>query len=98
MACFALHNWLLAVDGLDEHWESGVRSDWEGDLGFNSHNDLLWHQSPFAIQKMHREHDTSGMGRGDDADNEIEDVNISDDLNNLYDETEDNVIFFESLA
>jgi hypothetical protein len=28
-----LHNWLLEADGLDENWESGVPSEWEGELG-----------------------------------------------------------------
>jgi hypothetical protein len=31
--CCALHNWLLEIDGLDDEWERGVPSEWEGSLG-----------------------------------------------------------------
>jgi hypothetical protein len=31
---------LLEVDGLDEHWEEGVPSDWEGELGNNNPNEM----------------------------------------------------------
>jgi hypothetical protein len=38
--CCALHNWLLEVDGLDERWEEGVRSPWEGELGQYEEEDI----------------------------------------------------------
>jgi hypothetical protein len=44
--CCALHNWLLEVDGLDERWESGMQSDWEGELGEHEEGAI-----PDAIQK-----------------------------------------------
>jgi hypothetical protein len=31
--CCAPHNWLLEIDGLDDEWERGVPSEWEGSLG-----------------------------------------------------------------
>jgi hypothetical protein len=30
--CCALHNWLLEEDSLNKNWESGVQSEWEGEL------------------------------------------------------------------
>jgi hypothetical protein len=39
--CCALHNWLLDVDGLDEQWEQGVPSEWEGELGWDD-EELGW--------------------------------------------------------
>ena len=38
--CCALHNWLLEVDGLDDQWELGVQSPWEGELGMFHPEDL----------------------------------------------------------
>jgi hypothetical protein len=38
--CCALHNWLLHADGLNKHWEYGVRSTWEGSLGSHKINDV----------------------------------------------------------
>ena len=43
------HNWLLEIDGLDEKWESGVPSDWEGELGMQDQLDAA-HHILFAIQ------------------------------------------------
>ena len=40
MTCCALHNWLLFVDGLDDCWEDGIASDWEGELGEVRQDDL----------------------------------------------------------
>ena len=37
--CLALHNWLLEVDGLDEKWDVGVLSDWQGDAGVHDETD-----------------------------------------------------------
>ena len=45
LTCCALHNWLLTVDGLDEKWQDGVASDWEGSLG-------LHEQYPTALQHL----------------------------------------------
>ncbi len=38
--CFALHNWLLEVDGLSEKWDQGVPMEWEGDLGYHDVEDM----------------------------------------------------------
>ena len=43
--CCALHNWLLADDGLAEGWEHGVKSYWE------TAPDTLAH-APFAIKRL----------------------------------------------
>ncbi|KAI2512197.1 Plant transposon protein [Fragilaria crotonensis] len=74
LTCCALHNWLLEVDGLDEHWENGVASDWEGELGMHSAEDALLlasrpsSQQPFAMQRLNsrqiRQYDSSGIGPG----------------------------------
>jgi hypothetical protein len=71
--CCALHNMLLDIDGLDEKWVDGVRSDWEGTLGHHEDQDAI-RNVPFAIQRLNvtcpnaRTFDSSGMGPGDDAD------------------------------
>jgi hypothetical protein len=33
LTCCALHNFVLEADGLNEQWNNGLPSDWEGDLG-----------------------------------------------------------------
>lgn len=38
--CCALHNWLLEVDGLDEKWQEGASSPWEGELGQYDEEDI----------------------------------------------------------
>ena len=38
--CCALHNMLLNVDCLDQKWNKGVRSDYEGALGLHENNDV----------------------------------------------------------
>jgi hypothetical protein len=72
MTCCALHNWLLEVDGLDEKWESGVPSEWEGELGDQDDEDIEHYGEPFALQRLHspaarRQYDTSGIGVGKDG-------------------------------
>jgi hypothetical protein len=68
LTCCALHNWLLEIDGLDESWEDGVPSDWEGELG-NHENDGLVNKYATPISRLHsaaRNFDASGMGPGED--------------------------------
>ena len=89
--CCALHNRLLDIDGLDQKWENGVRSNWEGNLGHHEHLDTLSHVS-FAIQRTNvlcpdaRNFDSSGMGAGDDGnggdltDNYVPPAAIDDNL------------------
>ena len=45
-AC-VLHNLLLEVDGLNDYWDNGVSSDWEGELGGFEESD-----QPFACQRL----------------------------------------------
>ena len=51
LTCCALHNLLLEVDGLDQRWEEGVPSDWEGALGDNEADEMAQH-APMAIQRL----------------------------------------------
>ena len=41
LTCCALHNMILEVDRIDEDWEAGVDSDWEGELGQHNPEDVL---------------------------------------------------------
>lgn len=38
--CCALHNMLLNVDGLDSRWKKGVKSPFEGELGWHAPGDV----------------------------------------------------------
>ena len=72
LTCCALHNMLLEVDGLDNDWESGVPSDWEGELGHHNTNDVLAHIPTDIRNRMNRDGenintlDYSRIGRGSD--------------------------------
>jgi len=83
--CVALHNWLLEVDGLAEEWGEGLPSDWEGDLGDHEAEDVERIPVPNAIRRLNnpaavRAYDTSGMGAGDDRQNDDD----TPDLNLLF--------------
>jgi hypothetical protein len=70
LTCCALHNWLLEVDGLDDKWDEGVASSWEGALGRHEIHDVEEHL-PQAITRLMspaamRAYDVSGMGFGED--------------------------------
>jgi hypothetical protein len=70
--CCALHNWLLAVDGLTDKWDGGIPvSNWEGTLGQMDY-DGLWEIIPNAISRLSinldpHNYDLSGMGPGEDV-------------------------------
>jgi hypothetical protein len=69
LTCCALHNMLLDHDGLDERWQAGVPSDWQGELGQHEQRDL--NRLPPAITRLHnpalsRNYDSSAMGHGED--------------------------------
>jgi hypothetical protein len=69
LTCCALHNMLLDHDGLDERWQAGVPSDWQGKLGQHEQRDL--NRLPPAITHLHnpalsRNYDSSAMGHGQD--------------------------------
>ena len=38
--CCALHNMLLNIDGLDKKWKKGVKSPFEGELGWHAVGDV----------------------------------------------------------
>jgi hypothetical protein len=64
---------LLEVDGLDDRWDQGVPSTWEGELGDFEEGDVRTHSAPYAIQTLNspaefRNFDLSGMGAGNDCD------------------------------
>jgi hypothetical protein len=86
LTCCALHNMLLDVDGLDEHWSAGIPSNWAGDLGRFNGNDtyLATNLIPMAIQHLNdpdaiRNYDTSNAGIGEDfaAQRAIQDVAVN---------------------
>lgn len=69
LTCCALHNWLLAEDGLNQQWETGVPSDWAGELGQFDASDHRY--IPIAVRRLNnpernRNYDTSHRGVGDD--------------------------------
>ena len=72
MTCCALQNWFLEVNGLDKKWESGVLSEWKGELGDLDDEDVEHYGQPFALQRLHPpaarwQYDTSSMGVGKDG-------------------------------
>ena len=96
MTCCALHNWLLEVDGLSEGWESGTRSEWEGELGDNDTEDIenYFDRSTGARlpEPLHRLRnparsrgyaDSSGMGPGDDVEHDDPDGTEADTSDNV---------------
>jgi hypothetical protein len=92
LTCCALHNILLDVDGLDEHWSAGIPSDWAGDLGRFDGDDtyLATNLIPMAIQHLNdpdaiRNYDTSSASIGVDfaAQRAIQDVAVN--LNTMDD-------------
>jgi hypothetical protein len=72
--CYALHNWLLEVDGLTEEWVGGVRkvgSEWEGDLGCLDYEGVPV-EVPNALARLSanldpRNFDSSGVGPESDV-------------------------------
>jgi hypothetical protein len=67
--CCALHNWLLEIDGLDDEWERGVPSEWEGSLGQHHLSDPRTAEF-FALHRLeagnaHYDLCSTGYGTGD---------------------------------
>jgi hypothetical protein len=91
LTCCALHNWLLEIDGLDEHWDLGILVDWERELGQIDQQDLDQYVIPFACRRLNnpsldRRYDTSGMGHGiDRIPNRIQNDGNDGDVINLND-------------
>ena len=76
LTCCALHNWLLEVDGYDEKWNNGLKSDWLTELGNFEFNDVVRAAPNFALARLEnpsqvKEFDTSGMGQGSDCDQSL---------------------------
>ena len=84
MTCCALHNWLQNIDGLDEKWDNGVPSEWEGELRHLDDEDVQRYVRLFALQQLHspaarQQYDTSGMGIG--LDQKISDEEEGEETN-----------------
>ena len=68
--CCALHNMLLNIDGLHKKWRKGVKSPFQGELGWHAVGDVETY-APLIFRRINnagsmRELDTSSMARGND--------------------------------
>lgn len=80
LTCFALHNWLLEVDGLNREWTGEetamcLESDWLGELGAHDFSGVTRSNIPNSIMRLsnnltNRNFDESGMGPGADVEDE----------------------------
>ena len=65
---------LLNVDGLDKKWDNGVRSDFEGELGWHAAGDVETYCAPLIFRRVNsgkqggqiRAFDGSVLGLGDE--------------------------------
>eukprot|EP00957_Ditylum_brightwellii_P180473 13747606-Ditylum_brightwellii.AAC.1 len=93
--CCSLHNFLLEEDGLDEKWEEGIPSDYEGELGLHDECCVknIRNTCTFALSRLNnpsncRSFDCSGMGAGNDQtlENDVEvedeavDIKVGNDI------------------
>ena len=67
--CCALHNLLLEVDGLEEGWEEGIPSSYQGEMGLH---DVGLSETNLAVSRLFTPDqfmtfDASGMGPGNDV-------------------------------
>lgn len=53
--CCTFHNMLLNVDGLDERWKEGVRSPYEGELGYHDYSVATKNVVPLVFARANRE-------------------------------------------
>ena len=68
--CCALHHMLLHVDGLDEKWNKGVKSMFEGELGWHAPGDVENYCAPLIFRRVNtgrqsgdlRQYDCSAVG------------------------------------
>ncbi len=83
MTCCALHNMLLAIDGLD--------TEWNGTIGMHDSDDVINNLPPFALQCLQnqnispRSYDASGIGAGEDLEELIEAQTTSVPDDDVYD-------------
>ena len=54
LTCFAIHNMLIDIDGLDENWKNGTPSNWQ------LINDS-YIETPFVISKLNRNFTTDKL-------------------------------------
>ena len=66
---------LLNVDGLDKKWNKGVKSIFEGELGWHAPGDVETYSSPLIFRRVNsgkqgeiRQYDSSTLGRGTEID------------------------------
>ena len=77
LACYAMHNMLLDIDGRNENWENGTPSNWE--LINDSHI-----ETPFTISKLNRDFTTDELMQiQTKVDSEMEES--KEDLSKKYD-------------
>ena len=68
--CCALHNMLLHLDGLDAKWNKGVKSMFEGELGWHAPGDVQTYCAPLIFRRVNsgrqggdfRQYDCSSVG------------------------------------
>ena len=94
LTCCALHNMLLEIDGLSSQWEEGINCD------YNVEDDM--DDMPYSIQRLinpvtRRVEDISGMGRGNDIDEDNNNIE-EEDSNSVAPETEDGYIKVNQLS
>lgn len=79
---------LLNVDGLDKQWNMGVKSIFEGELGWHAPGDVETYSAPLIFRRVNsgkqgeiRQYDSSTLGNGTENDycryaNDVEGENI----------------------
>ena len=83
LACCALHNMLLEVDGLDEKWEEGVPSMWEGTLGWLPWCSQCWGAPAwcYCLANVEIDIDALGMCFGEHQPLQVNKLSIADQEN-----------------
>ena len=81
LTCCALHNMLLEVDGLDQHWDgiNASTSAWENELGNLDEADVPLAISRILTPSEIRDYDSSSVGNSQIPDNGMRDDQSVDD-------------------
>jgi len=90
LACCALHNMPLEVDGLNKQWDEGTPSDWEGEMGNDDVDDCQRH-APFAVRRLNNPQ-LKTFGSREHENNDCENILLSKergDNENMDDEEDD---------
>jgi hypothetical protein len=85
--CCAFHNMLLDVDGLNKQWKKGVKSIFEGELGWHTSDDIEVY-APKIFRRVHgggglgnpRQLDLCPVGGNDYGYNYIEEIPIEENV------------------